>query len=156
MTHEEIMQLGIDEARKTMNEDLGGPFGAVVMKGDEVVAVASNHVIAFNDPTAHAEVLAIREACKKLGTYDLSDCTLYATGTPCPMCLSAAIWANIKKIYFSGTTIDAEEIGFRDDFMYRFIEEGSHDNSVLELIPLDNTPARILYREYADMQKVIY
>ena len=94
-----IMKLGIDKARETMNKNYGGPFGAVIVKNNEVVAIASNTVLKDNDPTAHAEINAIREACKKLNTYDLSNCTLYATGYPCPMCLSAIIWANIKKIY---------------------------------------------------------
>ena len=156
MTNEEIMQLGIDRARETMNANIGGPFGAVVTKGDEVIAVASNTVLRDNDPTCHAEMNAIREACKKLGTYDLSDCTLYASGTPCPLCLSATIWANIKKVYVSGTTVDAEEIGFRDEFIYKFIEGGCGDSNVLDIVPLDTKPARMLYKEYAERNHIIY
>lgn len=156
MTHEEIMQLGIDRARKTMNENIGGPFGAVVIRGDEIISVASNTVLRDNDPTCHAEMNAIREACKKLGTYDLSGCEIYASGSPCPQCLSAIIWANIKKVYVSGTIADADEIGFRDDFIYKFIQGGCKDKEVLDIEQLDNKPAKMLYKEYAEMQKTIY
>ena len=101
-----MMKLGIEEARKTMNMNMGGPFGAVIVdKDDNVVAVASNTVLASHDPTAHAEVNAIRKAGEKLGTHDLSGCKLYATGYPCPMCLSAIIWSNIKTVYY-GTNLD--------------------------------------------------
>ena len=91
-----IMQLGIDKARETMNKNYGGPFGAVIVKDNQVIAISSNSVLKDNDPTAHAEINAIREACHKLKTYDLTGCVLYATGYPCPMCLSAIIWSNIK------------------------------------------------------------
>lgn len=156
MTDDIIMKLGIDRARFTMNQNLGGPFGAVVVKDGSVVAVASNSVLSTNDPTAHAEINAIREACRVLGTYDLTGCVLYATGYPCPMCLAAIIWANIKKVYVSGTPKDAEDIGFRDDFIYRFINDGCKDSEILDIVPLDNAPAVGLYTEYANMDKTIY
>lgn len=156
MTANEIMNLGIEEADKTMRENKGGPFGAVVVKEGEIISVSSNHVLANNDPTAHAEIMAIRKACEKLGTYDLSGCELYATGYPCPMCLGAIIWANIKKIYVSGLPIDCEKIGFRDEFMYNFIEEGCENSEVLDIENLDRGPAKMLYEEYARMNKVIY
>lgn len=153
---EDMMKVGADWARKTMKDNVGGPFGAVIMKDDKVISVASNTVLRDNDPTCHAEMNAIREACKKLGTYDLSGCELYATGSPCPLCLSATIWANIKKVYVSGSVKDAEEIGFRDDYIYKFIEGRCADKSVLEIEQLDDKPAKMLYKEYAEMQKTIY
>lgn len=156
MTNEECMNLGIDKARETMKQNIGGPFGATIAKNGEVIAVSSNRVLADNDPTAHAEIVAIREACKRLGTYDLTGCELYASGYPCPMCLSAIIWANIKTIYVCGQPIDAEKIGFRDDFIYRFIKYGNNDNEVLEIIKMDRKPAQDLYSEYEMMNKVIY
>jgi guanine deaminase len=156
MTNDEIMKLGIDEADRTMRENKGGPFGAVVVRDGEVIAVSSNHVLANNDPTAHAEIMAIRKACEKLGTYDLTGCELYATGYPCPMCLGAIIWANIKKIYVSGKPLDCAEIGFRDQFMYRFIRNGCINTDVLKIESLDREPAKMLYAEYAKMNKVIY
>lgn len=156
MEKEKIMGLGIEEARKTMNENIGGPFGAVIVKNGEIIAVASNRVLNDNDPTAHAEIVAIRKACKKLGTYDLNGCEIYATGYPCPMCLSAIIWANIKKVYVSGLPEDAENIGFRDDFIYRFIEQKRNDKNVLGIECLDRKPAQELYAEYEKMSKVVY
>lgn len=95
-----------------------------------------NVLFANNDPTAHAEIMAIRDACKNINSYDLSDCELYTSCYPCPMCLSAIIWANIKKVYYGNTKEDAKNIGFRDDFIYNFIRKLSEnliDNSVLEL-----------------------
>lgn len=156
MTNEEIMNLGIEKARETMKQNIGGPFGAVIAKDGKIISVSSNKVLANNDPTAHAEIEAIREACKKMKTYDLSGCELYATGYPCPMCLSAIIWANIKTVYVCGLPIDAEKIGFRDDFIYKFIKKNNDDNAVLEIKELDREPAQRLYSEYAMMNKVIY
>lgn len=156
MNDVEIMQLGIDEARKTMKANIGGPFGAVVVKDGQVISVSSNHVLANNDPTAHAEIMAIRLACEKLGTYDLTGCELYATGYPCPMCLAAIIWANIKKVYVCGMPEDAEKIGFRDDFIYRFIYDKMQDKNILDIVPTDREPAQALYAEYAEMSKIIY
>lgn len=93
-----VMNMAINEARRTMNENKGGPFGAAITDKDgNIIAISSNLVLESHDPTAHAEIMAIREACKKLGTHDLSGYILYATGYPCPMCLSAIIWANIKR-----------------------------------------------------------
>ena len=117
-----IMKLAIDKARDTMMKDYGGPFGAVIVKDDKIISVASNTTLKDKDPTAHAEINAIRDACKKLNTYDLKDCILYVTGYPCPMCISAIIWANIKEVYYGTTLKDAEEVGFRDDFIYKFIK----------------------------------
>ena len=159
---EHLMQVAADYACKTMKENIGGPFGAIIVKDGlggvdgNVVAMASNTVLRDNDPTCHAEMNAIREACKALGTYDLSGCEILATGAPCPMCQAAIIWANIKKVYVSGSVKDAEEIGFRDDYIYKFIEGGCADKSVLEIEQLDDKPAKMLYREYAEMQKTIY
>lgn len=150
------MELGAIKARTTMTKNEGGPFGAVIMKDGAVVAVASNSVLKDNDPTAHAEINAIRQACKTLGTYDLSGCELYATSEPCPMCLSAIIWANIKKVYYGCTAEDAADIGFRDDFIYDFIQRGCNDGSVLELEPLGREICIKLFEEYAEQSKTIY
>lgn len=151
------MNLAELQAYLTMNQDIGGPFGAAVVKDGKLISVASNTVLRDNDPTAHAEINAIREACKKLGTYDLTGCELYATGAPCPMCLSAIIWANIKKVYYSGTPEEAAEIGFRDDFIYSFIKSDGQDISVLEMKRYDKgETAHNLYSSYADMKKTIY
>ena len=150
-----IMKLGIDKARETMNKNYGGPFGAVIVKNNEVVAIASNTVLKDNDPTAHAEINAIIEACKKLNTYDLSNCTLYATGYPCPMCLSAIIWANIKEVYYGTELKDAETLGFRDDHIYNFIRN-NNIGKILNLSRLDREECLKLFEEYKNNNKKIY
>lgn len=150
-----IMKLGIEKARDTMMKNYGGPFGAVIVKNNEIIAVASNTTLRDNDPTAHAEINAIREAGKKLGTHDLKDCVLYTTGYPCPMCLSAIIWANIKEVYYGTTLKDAEEIGFRDDFIYNFIRNGNQ-GKVLNLSKLDREECLKLLEEYKNNNKTIY
>lgn len=153
----EIMQQALERARETMNENIGGPFGAaIISEKGEILAVASNSVLRDNDPTAHAEVNAIRAACKKIGSYDLSDCVLYTTAYPCPMCLAAIIWANIKKVYFGCRPQDAEAIGFRDDFIYRFIEGKCRDKSVMEIAELNRDECLELFNEYQKMNKTIY
>lgn len=153
----EAMMMAIERARETMNKNFGGPFGAAIVDANgEIVVVSSNSVLRDNDPTAHAEVNAIREACKKLGTYDLSGYVLYATGHPCPMCMSAIIWANIKKVYFGCTPEDAEKIGFRDDFIYRFINDGCTDKGVMEIIPHEREACLELFEEYSEKEKTIY
>ena len=152
----EIMQMGIDAADKSMLKNAGGPFGAVVVRDGEIIATSSNSVLADKDPTAHAEVNAIREACRALDTYDLSGCELYATGYPCPMCLGAIIWANIKKVYVCGLPEDAGKIGFRDDYIYDFIKNGMADAEILDIENLDRRPAVDLYSKYASLEKKIY
>ncbi len=109
------MQLAIDEARKGIFSDHGGPFGCVIVRNGEVIGRGHNMVRKNVDSTAHGEVTAIRNAEKDLGTYDLSGCELYTTGEPCPMCLAACMWANIDKIYYGCTIADNAQIGFRDE-----------------------------------------
>lgn len=158
----EIMQKCIEHARTTMARGQGGPFGAAVVKDGHVIVITSNSVLADNDPTAHAEINAIREACKALDTYDLSGCELYATGSPCPMCLSAIIWANIKKVYIGGEVKDAEAIGFRDRFIYEFLENGHNGfgtDDVVDLVlcgELSGRAVRAMYEEYAAQNNIIY
>lgn len=148
------MKEAIDEARKTMNLNYGGPFGATIVKDGKIICVASNTVLKDNDPTAHAEINAIRKAGKILGTHDLTGCELYATGYPCPMCLSAIIWSNIKKVYYGTNLKDAENIGFRDDFIYNYIK--NNDNNVLEIINLYHDDCLELFKEYKEKNKKLY
>ena len=96
----------------------GGPFGAVIVKNNKIIANGTNHVTAHNDPTAHAEVIAIRKACHKLGTFDLSDCQIYSSCEPCPMCLGAIYWAHINRLFYGNTKADARSIDFDDSFIY--------------------------------------
>src|SRR6266567_3460288 len=97
----------------------GGPFGCVVVKGDKIVGRGFNLVTSTNDPTAHAEIVAIRDACKRLKTFQLDDCELYTSCEPCPMCLSAIYWARFKRVYYANTRKDAAKIQFDDDWIYR-------------------------------------
>ena len=102
-----------------MRGDQGGPFGAVVVRQDKIIGRGWNRVTSTNDPTAHAEVVAIRDACQQLKTFQLDDCELYTSCEPCPMCLSAVYWARLKRVYYGNTRKDAARIAFDDDFIYR-------------------------------------
>ena len=117
-----FLQRAIELAKESV-ETGGGPFGAVIVKNGEIVAEASNSVTKDNDPTAHAEVNCIRKACKKLNTFVLEGCEIYASSEPCPMCLGAVYWAHIDKIYYAGTRYDAAWGGFDDEFIYKEIEQ---------------------------------
>jgi guanine deaminase len=122
MAKKDFMAIALKEAFSGMRNGDGGPFGAVIVRNGKVIAKGHNQVLKTNDPTAHAEINAIREASQKLKRFDLSDCELYTTCEPCPMCLSAIYWARIKKIYFGCTRKDAEKIGFIDKFIYDAIK----------------------------------
>lgn len=121
MRNDEFMRQAIALAVENIKNG-GGPFGAVIVKDDKVVATGVNRVTANNDPTAHAEVSAIRAACTKLGTFDLSGCVIYTSCEPCPMCLGAIYWARIDKIYYGANQYDAAKVDFDDSFIYRELE----------------------------------
>lgn len=120
MTSEELMRKAIVLAEENVANG-GGPFGAVIARNGEIIATGVNRVTAEHDPTAHAEVSAIRAACKKLGTFDLSGCEIYTSCEPCPMCLGAIYWAHIDKMYYGNDKADAKRIGFDDSFIYEEI-----------------------------------
>ncbi len=150
-----FMEKANDLAEKNLKTNAGGPFGACIVKDNKIVGKGNNTVLKDNDPTAHAEINAIRDACKKLNTYDLSGCTIYTTCYPCPMCLSAIIWANIDKVYYGNTKEDAEDIGFRDDFIYDYIK--NMDNDVLKLKCIDRAKTIKIFNEYKEKDdKTIY
>ena len=121
MTKEELMRKAIELSINSVRNG-GGPFGAVIAREGEIIAEGSNGVTIYNDPTAHAEVTAIRKACGKLGTFDLTGCEIYTSCEPCPMCLGAIYWAHLDKIYYANNRKDAADIGFDDDFIYQEIE----------------------------------
>ena len=121
MTKEELMRKAIELSIKSVRNG-GGPFGAIIARKGEIIAEGSNGVTIYNDPTAHAEVTAIRKACEKLGTFDLTECEIYTSCEPCPMCLGAIYWAHLDKIYYANDRKDAADIGFDDDFIYQEIE----------------------------------
>lgn len=149
------MQIAKEMADKGIKEKEGGPFGAIIVdKEGNIIAKGNNKVILKNDPTAHAEVTAIREACEKLNTYDLSNCILYTSCEPCPMCLSAIIWANIKEVYFGCTKEDAAEIGFRDEAIYDFIK--GKNNNLINLKQMDREECIKTFNEYKKNNGIIY
>ncbi len=111
----------VELSRRNIRSGNGGPFGAVIVRDGEIVARGTNLVTSANDPTAHAEIVAIREACRFLATFCLEECEIYSSCEPCPMCLSAIYWARLKCIYFANTRLDAARIGFDDEFLYREI-----------------------------------
>jgi guanine deaminase len=121
MTNEDFMQRALDLALERMRANKGGPFGALIVRNGEIVAEGWNEVTSTNDPTAHAEVVAIRRACAKRDTFNLSDCEIYASCEPCPMCLGAIYWARFRTLYYANTREEAAAIGFDDEFIYREI-----------------------------------
>lgn len=120
MTKEDLMRRAIELSENSVRNG-GGPFGAVIAKDGEIIAEGSNKVTINNDPTAHAEVCAIRNACKILNTFELANCVIYTSCEPCPMCLGAIYWARLSKIFYANDRKDAAEIGFDDDFIYEEI-----------------------------------
>lgn len=135
----------IKEANIGLENNLGGPFGAVIVKDNTIIGRGCNKVLKDHDPTAHAEISAIRDACNYLGTHDLTDCVIYTTSEPCPMCLSAIMWANIKTIYFGTDRKEVEAIGFKDNFIYNYLK--NPDDS-LKIIHIENEESKTLLKQY--------
>lgn len=141
------MKNAYDKANEGVFNGEGGPFGACIVDNNgNIIAVSNNQVLKNNDPTAHAEVMAIRNACEKLNTYDLKGCILYTTCQPCPMCLSAIIWANIDKVYYGATKKDADYIGFRDDMIYEYLS--GKNQELIDLKQLDRQECLELFNKY--------
>lgn len=152
MTREEkFMQEAILLSSKGIKNNEGGPFGCVIVKDDQIVGKGNNSVTSLNDPTAHAEVMAIREACKNLESFQLTDCEIYTSCEPCPMCLGAIYWARPKVVYYANTRTDAANIGFDDSFIY---EEISADVSQrkIPLIPMQQQAALDVFKEWNEKQ----
>ena len=149
------MKLAKQNAEEGISKEEGGPFGAVIIdKEGNVISNGNNQVIKNNDPTAHAEIVAIREACENLHTYDLSDYILYTSCEPCPMCLSAIIWANIKEVYYGCTKEDAGEIGFRDDMIYDYLK--GNKSNLIDLKKIDRDECLKVFEKYKDTDGIIY
>lgn len=129
MTKEDFIKRAIEIASQNVAVG-GGPFGAIIVKDGEIIAEGVNRVTCNNDPTAHAEVQAIREACAKLGNFELKGCEIYTSCEPCPMCFSAIYWARLDKVFFAATHLDAEKVGFDDAFIYREIKLHHQQRSI--------------------------
>ena len=143
------MQLAIDEARYGIRGGYGGPFGAVVVKDGVVIGRGHNRVLGSHDPTAHGEVQAIRDACARIGSHDLSGCDIYTTGEPCHMCLCACLWANIRRVYYGCTIKDNALIGFRDDHFNDLF--AGRDKLGDYLVEMDRDACLELFDEYRKM-----
>ncbi len=141
------MQLAIQLSEQNVDQGKGGPFGAVVVKDGKVIAKSANKVTSSNDPTAHAEVSAIRAACKKLKTFDLSGCVIYTSCEPCPMCLGAIYWARLDKIYYANTKVDAAAIGFDDQFIYEELDLEMNQRR-LPIVQLMREEAQIAFKKW--------
>lgn len=150
----EFMQIAIQEAREGISNGDGGPFGTAIVRDGVLIASGHNHVLAYNDPTCHGEVDAIRKACKRLGTFDLTGCELYTTGEPCHMCLCACMWANISKIYYGCTIADNEIIGFRDNKFDQIF--GGRDKLGDYMTEIDREACLRLFQDYSRMDATKY
>lgn len=154
--HHRFMRIAIGLSKKNVDKGLGGPFGAVIVKDNKIIARSANTVIPKNDPTAHAEIATIRLACKKLKTHDLTGYTLYTSCEPCPMCLSAIYWANISKFYYANTKNDAAAIGFNDQFIYDEIALAKPERKLASIQLLHNEALDVFKQWQLSEQKVNY
>ena len=150
MTREEkFMQEAIALSQYGVRNNEGGPFGCLIVKGEQIVGRGNNRVTSTNDPTAHAEVVAIRDACKNLNTFQLDDCEVYTSCEPCPMCLGAIYWARAKVIYFANTREDAADIGFDDSMIYEEMKCDIKERKI-PIIKLGRENALKVFEEWAN------
>lgn len=155
-TPQDFMRRAIELSRRNIQSGAGGPFGAVIVKNGQIVGEGWNKVTSTNDPTAHAEVEAIRDACKNLGAFELKDCELYTSCEPCPMCLAATYWARIGSIYFGNNRADAAAVQFDDDFLYQEISKPLESRTV-PIRPLLREEALTVFVEWtAKLDKIRY
>ncbi|WP_404332960.1 nucleoside deaminase [Mesobacillus maritimus] len=153
---DKFIEIAVQLALDNVIDKTGGPFGAVVVKDGEIVGIGQNHVTRLNDPTAHAEVQAIRAACQFLNSYQLDDCELYTSCEPCPMCLGAIFWARPKAVYFACTKEDAANIGFDDKFIYEQLEV-PHEERQIPMMKLYPKHADSAFKAWTQSsEKVIY
>jgi len=156
LTEKVFMQKAIELSAKGMYNNEGGPFGAIVVKDGVIVGKGNNQVTSSNDPTAHAEIVAIRDACKNLNTFQLDGCEIYTSCEPCPMCLGAIYWARVDKIYYANTRTDAAQIGFDDAFIYDEFKLDL-DKRKIAIIQLNREEALEIFNQWASKKdKIIY
>ena len=153
---DKFMKIAIEEAKFGIENGHGGPFGAVIVLEGKVIGKGHNMVVKDNDPTCHGEIAAIRDACKNLGSFDLSGANIYTTGEPCPMCLGAILWANIEKIYFGCSIKENNMIGFRDEVFYKNLSI-STEKMKNRIIQIDHEKCLELFEEYNNIKnKIMY
>lgn len=149
MDHIDFMKRAIMLSKQGMDNGAGGPFGALVVKDGEIIAEGWNSVTSHNDPTAHAEIVAIREACRKLNSFQLEDCIVYTSCEPCPMCLGAIYWARPKAVYYGCTKEDAAKIGFDDHFIYEELDKEIESRKI-RFINLQREDAKMIFNQWQD------
>ena len=154
MNNEQLMQEAINLAQKGLENNNGGPFGAIIVKNGIIVGRGNNKVTSTNDPTAHAEIVAIRDACQNLKTFNLSDCDIYTSCEPCPMCLGAIYWARIRTIYYGATRYDAQKIGFDDDFIYQELNK-SLDKRKIIMKQINQEGAKEIFQQWLEKEDKI-
>ncbi|NEN24247.1 nucleoside deaminase [Cryomorpha ignava] len=144
-----FMERAIELSTKAVETNMGGPFGCVVVKDGKIIAEGHNCVTGTNDPTAHAEMVAIRNACRELNTFQLDDCVIYTSCEPCPMCFGAIYWARPKKVYFACTKEDAAKIDFDDQFIYDELDKKS-ENQKIEFVNMMRSDANVVFNQWAE------
>lgn len=154
--HERYMKMAISLARKNIENGHGGPFGAIVVKNGEIIAGSENRVIKNNDPTAHAEILAIREACRKLQSHQLNDCVIYSSCEPCPMCMGAIYWARPAMLVYAGTKNDAAKAGFDDKIIYEQIQLPALKRSIPATQIMEDEARKVFELFTVKNNKIIY
>jgi tRNA(Arg) A34 adenosine deaminase TadA len=154
--NQDFMREAIRLSIRMMRRGMGGPFGAIVVRGNKIVGRGCNQVTSANDPTAHAEIVAIRDACRRLKTFKLDDCDLYTSCEPCPMCLSAIYWARIRSVFYGNTRKDAAKIAFDDDEIYREVALPIRKRQLV-MKPLLRSEALVAFKEWEKKaDKVLY
>jgi tRNA(Arg) A34 adenosine deaminase TadA len=146
--NDQFMRRAIELARQGVDANAGGPFGAVVVKDGRIIGEGNNRVTSLNDPTAHAEIIAIREACTAVNSFQLDGCEIYTSCEPCPMCLGAIYWARPAKVFFACTREDAAVIGFDDDFIYQELEKANEDREMV-LVTMMRDEALEVFKSWA-------
>jgi guanine deaminase len=155
-TDQEFMALAIDLSAEALDDDVGGPFGAIVVSGREVIGRGRNRVLADKDPTAHAEMLAIRAACRSVGDYQLQGCVVYSSSEPCPMCMAALYWARIDRVLYANVRSEAAAIGFDDEWLYVELASEMEERS-LNMSRLSSDEARtVLDKWFARKDRIPY
>ena len=143
----EYLEEAIKQAKDGVKNNEGGPFGAIVVDSNgKIIGRGNNKVLLNNDPTCHAEIVAIRDACQKINNYDLTGCKIYSTSEPCPMCLSAIIWSNIKEVYYATDRHEINDIGFRDNIIYDYFQ--GHEKDILNIKRIKDLECENLLKEY--------
>jgi len=156
MNHTNYLKKAIEIAGDFSKKGTNGPFGAIVVLNNTMIGEGWNQVVELNDPTAHAEIMAIRKACKRLGTFDLKNAILYTSCEPCPMCLSAIYWAHIEKVYYAASRSDASKMGFDDEFIYREVCQSMHTRKIPFIQKLQDE-AIIVFNEWKkNPNKIMY